>query len=183
MTAAFAHVVPWTEEEYLALGETPDRVELFDGSLYVTPAPTPQHQMIAAELYVALRSAARTAGLRVLLGVNVRLQPGRMPIPDLVIASPVDGGNPVVPATAVRLVCEVLSPRNAAADKVLKMHYYADAGIPWYLLVEQDTTTLRLYRLDGDTYVEHAVAEAGEVLRLTDPLKVEIVPESLLPPD
>jgi Uma2 family endonuclease len=180
MTTAFAHVGPWTEEDYLALEETPDRVELFDGSLHVTPAPTPQHQAISSELYVALRSAAKQAGLRVLQAVNVKLRPGRMPVPDLVITSDIDLRNPVVPADVIRLVCEIVSPSNAAADKVLKMHYYAAAGIEWYLLVEQETAALHLYRLDGTRYREHSVTRAGEVLRLTDPLTVEIDPALLM---
>jgi Uma2 family endonuclease len=181
MTAAFEHVLPWTEEEYLALGETADRVELFDGSLYVTPAPTPRHQTISGELYVALRLPARAAGLRVRQTVNVRLRPDRMPIPDLVISSPTDPDDPVVPADAVKLVCEIVSPNNASADKVLKMHYYAVAGIPWYLLVEQKTAALHLYRLDGDKYHEHSVTQVGQILRLIEPVVADIDPAQLLP--
>jgi Uma2 family endonuclease len=119
--------------------------------------------------------------LHVLEAVNVRLRPGRIPIPDLVITADIDFDEPVVPASAVKLVCEIVSPSNAAADKVLKMHFYAAAGIEWYLLVEQETGALHLYRLNGERYVEHSVAREGEVLRLTEPVTAEIAPEALLP--
>lgn len=182
MTAAvFGHGGPWTEEEYLALGETPERVELFDGSLFVTPAPTPRHQRISRRLGNALESGADGAGLHVLEAVNVRLRPGRIPIPDLVITGDINFDELVIEASAVRLVCEIISPSNAAADKVLKMHYYAAAGIPWYLLVEQDTGTLHLYRLSGSHYVEHSVTKPGDTLHLTEPVTAEIRPDDLLP--
>jgi len=60
---AFQHILPWTEEEYLQLGETPDRVELFDGSVFVSPSPTPEHQDLSACLSAFLRPAAKAAGL------------------------------------------------------------------------------------------------------------------------
>ena len=182
MTAAYAeHVGPWTEEDYLALTDLTSRVELFDGSLYVTPAPTPQHQMISSELYVALRPGAELAGLHVLEAVNVRLRHGRMPIPDLVITEDIDYRDPVVPCDAVRLACEIVSPSNAATDRVLKMHYYAAAGIPWYLLVEQETGALHLYQLHGRQYREYATAKPGTVLTLTDPVTAAIDTAALLP--
>jgi hypothetical protein len=74
-----------------------------------------------------------------------------------------------------------VTPSSAAADKILKMHFYAAAGIPWYLLVEQDTGSLHLYRLAGERYVEHSVTSAGGTLRLAEPFEASIRPEDLLP--
>jgi Uma2 family endonuclease len=177
---AFAHTFPWTEEEYLALGETLDRVELFDGSLLVSPAPTPAHQELSAELRSVLKPAARLAGLRVYEAVNVRLKSGRITIPDLVVVDPVDPSASVVDALAVRLICEIVSPSNAGTDRVLKRHYYAEAGIEWYLLVEQDPElALALLRLETGGYVEHAVGRPGRPLRLVEPVAVEIDPGTL----
>ncbi|MFI5494929.1 Uma2 family endonuclease [Actinoplanes sp. NPDC051859] len=180
-SAIFGMGSPITEEDYLALGETPDRVELFDGSLHVTPAPTPRHQYISRRLANALEAGAEP-GRFVSEAINVRLQPGRIPIPDVVITEKIDFAALAVDAEAVLLVCEIVSPSNASADKVLKMHYYATAGIPWYLLVEQETGALHLHQLSNGAYVLRSVAQVGEVLRLTDPVVAEISPEDLLPP-
>ncbi|WP_432900475.1 Uma2 family endonuclease [Micromonospora matsumotoense] len=182
MTAAvFGHDGPWTEEDYLSLDETSQRVELFDGSLHMTPAPTPRHQNISGELRAVLRQPARSAHLRVLEAVNVRLKPGRITIPDLVVTGEIDFDEVYIEAHDVRLVCEIISPGNAATDKVLKMHYYAAAGIEWYLLIEQQNGNLHLYRRHGRHYLEQAVAKVGETLDLTAPVRVRIRPEELLP--
>ncbi|BCJ60369.1 Uma2 family endonuclease [Micromonospora endophytica] len=157
----FDHEGPWTEEEYLALGETSQRVELFDGSLHVTPAPTPRHQRISRKLGNILEAAAEVAGLELLEAVNVRLRPERVTVPDLVITVPVDLDEPYIDAADVRLVGEITSPSNAATDRVLKMHYYATAGIQWYLLIDQVTGTLHLYRKHFNHYVEESVAKPG----------------------
>lgn len=180
MTSAFVLERPeaWTEERYFALGETNARVELFDGSLLVSPAPTVRHQDLSALLREAMLPGAKNAGLKVYLAVNVRLKPGRIPIPDLVVTEPVARDTLVLDGAGVRLVCEVTSS-NAAADRVLKMHYYAVAGIPWYLLVDPDPVTLTLYRLDGDHYVQDASAKPGEILTLTEPVAAELDPAAL----
>lgn len=179
MTEAFSHVLPLDEDEYLAMGESPGRMELFDGSLLLSPAPGPRHQLISLRLAMLLAPAAVAVGLQVLEAVNVRLKRGRLPIPDLVVVGAINFDEQVVESAAVRLICEVVLPGNPANDRVLKMHYYAEAGIPWYLLVEQDPVlTLRLYGLEGGKYVERATGEPGAPLRLTDPVRVDIDPRS-----
>jgi Uma2 family endonuclease len=176
--AGLEHAGPWTEEDYFALGQTSNRIELLDGSLIVSPAPSGPHQQIARRLANVLESGADAVGLAVVEAVNVRLRQGRIVIPDVVVVP--DDRHSVFEAADVAFVAEVVSPGNAAADRVLKMQLYALAGIQWYLLVQDAPLDLRLFRLDGGHYVEHATAIDGQTMRLAEPFRVEIVVDRLL---
>ncbi|MFF5225555.1 Uma2 family endonuclease [Dactylosporangium sp. NPDC000521] len=171
--AMLEHPGPWSEAEYLALDETTSRVELIDGGLLASPAPTMPHQHLSIALGLTLYPAAAKAGLLFLEAINVRLATGRIVIPDFVVAD-TDGKGAVLDAAQVALIAEIVSPSNASNDRLLKMHFYADAGIRWYLLVEQEPLRLRLLRLAGEHYVEHVAAGGGGVLDVQEPFPFRV---------
>ena len=84
-------------------------------------------------------------------------------------------------AVEVVLVGEVVSPSNASIDRVLKGQLYANARIGWYLLTDPVTNgvVLRLYRLDGTRYVEHATTVGNGMLFSDQPFPLKLDPESL----
>jgi Uma2 family endonuclease len=172
-TAVSDHVGPWSEEEYFDLGESANRIELIDGSLWASAAPNKRHQTLSLNLALGLRPTAQDVGLLVFQAVNLRLKRNRIVIPDILVADTGEDGD-AVEAAEVRLVCEIVSPSNAAADRVVKMQLYALAAIPFYLLVEPGRSA-RLFRLDGEHYAQVAVAAWGERLVANEPFPIDVM--------
>ncbi|MFD0200757.1 MULTISPECIES: Uma2 family endonuclease [Saccharothrix] len=168
------HNGPWTLEEVLAMPEDPSqRVELVDGALLVSPLGTGRHQMLVGDCYAALRAAC-PPGHEVMPGLNVGLSGGRMLIPDFTVNRAGFRGL-LLPVQDLLLAGEVLSPSTRVQDLTLKKQLYAEAGVPFYLVVDPrgGEPVATLFELDGVDYVESA-RSGGGVLKLERPFPVTI---------
>jgi Uma2 family endonuclease len=170
---------PWTEQDYLSMPDADGfRVELIDGMLIVLSQPDGRHQKIATRL---TREFERLLPdhLDALSSVNVRLGPDRIVGPDVVVTCDLSDSK-IYQATSVLLVAEVVSPSSRRRDRVDKPSLYAEAKIPWYLLVEREPTLeLTLLRHQGMGYAKHASAAKGDVLDLPE-LECSIEVDALL---
>ncbi|HVE95696.1 MAG TPA: Uma2 family endonuclease [Pseudonocardiaceae bacterium] len=169
------HVGPWTERDYLALPDDRRRIELLDGGLLVSPAVGGRHQRLSSQLCYALGRAAPN-WLEVLEAINVRVAPGRILIPDLVVVA-----NPGLDLTVwdpadVAMVVEIVSPGSLAADRAIKPQLYSAAGIEHYLRIELSNPgpTSVVYRLRRGHYVAVASSGSGQPLCLTEPFPVDL---------
>jgi Uma2 family endonuclease len=136
-----------TIADYAALGEDDRyRWELVDGNPVMSPSPTPRHGIASKRLLTQLDPQV-PSGLELLQDIDVDMQlapaddPGSARRPDLFVVDrdeldriEEDGG--IIRAGAVRLVIEIVSTGSRRTDYVTKRGEYADAGIPYYWIVD-----------------------------------------------
>jgi Uma2 family endonuclease len=169
------HSGTWTLDDVLALPEDQSqRVELIDGSLIVSPLGTSYHQALIGDVYAALRSAC-PPGHKATVELNVGLPRGVLLIPDFTVTKRPDFKGLVCPAEDLLLVGEVASPSTRFKDYGVKRQRYAEAGVPFYLVVDplEAEVTAVLYELESGEYVEAARSEGG-VLKVDRPFPVTI---------
>ncbi|KJK47186.1 Uma2 family endonuclease [Streptomyces sp. NRRL F-4428] len=156
------------------------RVEIIEGIITVAPPPVNHHNYIAVKVQRALMSVLpEDCEIYQTLNVAVPSRSGLF-IPDLVVAPDdvvLEDAN-YVAGTAAELVVEITSKSNAANDRVAKLHGYAAAGIPFYLLIDPHATgepAIHLYSEPANgTYRLLWSGKFGETVKLPEPFGVAI---------
>lgn len=176
VTRAADSVGPWSEEEFLALPGSNQRLELLDGALLVSPSPASWHQRLSTRLCFALETM-RPDHLEVLPAVDVRLGSGQILVPDVVLVHACSENRQLWDAAEVCLAVEIVSPGSVAMDRAVKPRLYAEAGIATFVRIELTGPSAVVGTLSGDRY---QLSEPSPILRLTEPFEVEIDLPALL---
>ncbi|MEV0993523.1 Uma2 family endonuclease [Nonomuraea sp. NPDC050202] len=173
---------PFTVEDLLEFPDDGNRYELFNGSLLVSPAPTPRHQRVITRLLLILQTAA-PPGLECLTTVNVRRSNENLFIPHLVVVPEQvsEGVDLMYSPSDLLLAVEVVSPSSKTHDRATKVAAYAEAGIPIYWRVEpMEGPTVYVYELDGNSYSGPVAHKAGTRLSSAAPFPVTFDPADLM---
>jgi Uma2 family endonuclease len=122
--------------------------ELIHGIPYAkSPAATIRHQSISQRIAAELsRKLADCPNCQPLLPVDWKIAEDTVVQPDnLVVCGPIDGQ---YLTRAPVVVFEVISPATARKDRGLKFDLYQREGVAYYVIVDPDTATARLFVLN-----------------------------------
>jgi Uma2 family endonuclease len=144
------------------------RYELYDGEVFVVPAPLPKHQVVQATLTEMFRAYARDhGGFAVNSPIDIVFSQYDVLQPDVIYFSPARAHlvdvNHVI-QHAPDLCVEVLSPSTAATDRGKKMQMFARYGVREYWIVDPASESIEIYELESGGYVQRLKATAPEVL-------------------
>lgn len=135
----------WTLEELHSLPDDGNRYELLHGELFVTPAPSFDHEKVIARLHMLLAPFVREHGLGMVFSGNpVVHHAGSELIPDLLVRQPGSRGTKWADAPVPILVVENLSSTTRRRDREYKNPFYqAEVRIPEYWIVDEPNRSIR----------------------------------------
>ena len=134
----------WTLDDLHSLPDDGNKYELVRGELFVTPAPTGQHESILAALSALLTPyvVANKLGLVYHPRAAFRFEDSEVE-PDLMVRHPWGHANTDwATAPLPSLIVEVLSPSTRNRDRRQKRTFYGDARIPEYWIIDPEQKTV-----------------------------------------
>ncbi len=161
------------DDLYSRLEALPEHLmgEIVGGELVVSPRPALRHAAASSSIHFDVYSSfdrGSPGGWWILFEPELHLGPDVL-IPD--IAGWRRERMPEMPDAAYATlapdwVCEVLSPRTAALDRVRKMPIYAREGVPHLWLVDPRARTLEVFVLQESHWVLHSAHEGEDTVHV-----------------
>ncbi len=160
-----AAAAPYTWDDFVALDEDDPR-ELIDGQLVEVEVPKWKHERIVMLLgfYLETWSQAGRGGRTSGSGYKLRVSDRRGVMPDVQFYrqgndAPLEQDDGLVTGRP-DLVVEVVSPSSQSYDRVTKLRWYAQLGIPEYWLIDASARTLeRLVPRDAHYVIATSLAD------------------------
>ncbi|MBC7885258.1 MAG: Uma2 family endonuclease [Saprospiraceae bacterium] len=126
------------------------RWEIIHGIPYaMSPMPSPGHQRIANNIGIILKMAMNPDKCRcqVYQPIDLKISEHTVVNPDLlIVCKPIMKQFLDFPPA---LVVEIISPSSEMKDRNTKYKLYETFGIPYYVMVNPETKTVEIYRLNA----------------------------------
>jgi Uma2 family endonuclease len=162
-----------------ALPDDGKRYEVLDGELFVTPAPSADHQEALAVLFRIIDPYVRqhSIGHPWWSPADIEFSPRRLVQPDLFVAPLMDGKRPRKwrDIHGLVLAVETLSPSTARADRQIKSKIYMDEDVGEYWIVDLDARVIERWR-KGENRPEIVTESLGWQARAdVAPLTIDLI--------
>ena len=136
----------------------------------MTPARSPHHQMVVANLLLLLGQHAKQKDLGIVLPAPldvVLAREAQITQPDLIFVGKSHRAKLLARAVvngAPDLVVEILSPSTARMDRKVKLLLYAQHGVGEYWIVDPEDRSVEVYVLDGNSFRIGGIFMAGDAI-------------------
>lgn len=144
----------WTAAELRAIPDDLKRYEIIDGELFVTPAPSLNHQGLSKRFFLAIHSYVEThqIGDAVYAPADVEFADDTVIQPDVFVLPLFQGKPPLrwEDVGHLLLAIEILSPSTARVDRTVKRRRYQRERVPEYWIVDGDARLVERWRPEDD---------------------------------
>ena len=165
-----------TYDDYCLIPDDGKRHEIIDGIHYVSPAPFVPHQRIARRIIASMNDFIETHQLGEVFfaPVDVVFSAFDVVQPDILFISN-ERASLLTEKNmqgAPDLVIEVLSSSTRRYDEVTKRKLYEQFGVKEYWIVDRELETVKIYRLEEETFLTPALLNREN----DDALSTELLP-------